>query len=84
MDVAGHVAKQWHVVVKGQVAAERRAAAVGDDYSEDEVEDGAIQRKIRFEALVVTSRHNDAVCCVAVVRILEEWRPGAHLRPVHV
>ena len=65
MDVAGDVAE-------GRVFAERRAAGVGDDDLEVEVDEVVVEELVRLEPLAVALRHADRVGRVALERVLEE------------
>ena len=77
MDVAGDVAE-------GRVFAERRAAGVGDDDLEVEVDEVVVEELVRLEPPEVAPRDDDAVAGRHAGRVLEDRRrvrlrgPRAH------
>ena len=67
MDVAGDVAE-------GRVFAERRAAGVGDDDLEVEVDEVVVEELVRLEPPEVATRDDDAVAGRHAGRVLEDRR----------
>ena len=67
MDVAGDVAE-------GRVFAERRAAGVGDDDLEVEVDEVVVEELVRLEPPEVAPRDDDAVAGRHAGRVLEDRR----------
>ena len=65
MDVAGDVAE-------GRVFAERRAAGVGDDDLEVEVDEVVVEELVRLEPPEVATRDDDAVAGRHAGRVLED------------